>query len=59
MLHNLTEKTGQVAGIAVVVPDNDIMIITDDGVIIRTPVGQIRNAAAARRASLSCAPQRM
>lgn len=42
MLHNLTEKTGQVAGIAVVDPDNDIMIITDDGVIIRTPVGQIR-----------------
>lgn len=42
MLHNLTEKTGQVAGIAVVDPDNDIMIITDDGVIIRTPVEQIR-----------------
>lgn len=42
MLHNLTEKTGQVAGIAVVDPENDIMIITDDGVIIRTPVGQIR-----------------
>ena len=42
MLHNLTEKTGLVAGIAVVDLDNDIMIITDDGVIIRTPVGQIR-----------------
>ena len=41
-LHNLTEKTGLVAGIAVVDADNDIMIITDDGVIIRTPVGQIR-----------------
>lgn len=42
MLHSLTEKTGLVAGVAVVDPDNDIMIITDDGVIIRTPVGQIR-----------------
>ena len=42
LLHSLTEKTGRVAGIAVVDPDNDIMIITDDGVIIRTPVGQIR-----------------
>ncbi len=41
-LHNLTEKTGLVAGIAVVDSDNDIMIITDDGVIIRTPVDQIR-----------------
>ncbi|MDR3766160.1 MAG: DNA gyrase subunit A [Butyricicoccus sp.] len=41
-LHNLTEKTGLVAGIAVVDDDNDIMIITDDGVIIRTPVDQIR-----------------
>lgn len=41
-LHNLTDKTGLVAGIAVVDEDNDIMIITDDGVIIRTPVDQIR-----------------
>ena len=42
MLHSLTEKTGLVAGMVVVDPDNDIMIITDDGVIIRTPVSQIR-----------------
>ena len=42
MLHNLTEKTGLVAGAVVVDADNDVMIITDDGVIIRTPVGQIR-----------------
>lgn len=40
-LHNLTDKTGLIAGIAVVDEDNDIMIITDDGVIIRTPVSQI------------------
>lgn len=42
MLHNVTEKTGLVAGMVVVDPENDIMIITDDGVIIRTPVSQIR-----------------
>lgn len=42
MLHNLTAKTGLVAGIAVVDGDNDVMIITDDGVIIRTGCGEIR-----------------
>lgn len=42
LLHGLTDKTGLVAGIAVVDLDNDIMIITDDGVIIRTPVEEIR-----------------
>ena len=47
MLHNLTEKTGLVAGIAVVDPDNDVMIITDDGVIIRTPVEDIRQCGRA------------
>nr|WP_302665124.1 DNA gyrase subunit A [uncultured Agathobaculum sp.] len=42
MLHNLTAKTGLVAGIAVVDSDNDVMIITDDGVIIRTGCEEIR-----------------
>lgn len=42
MLHNLTEKTGPVAGLSIVDTDNDVMIITDDGVIIRTPVEEIR-----------------
>lgn len=46
-LHNLTDKTGFVAGIAVVDQDNDIMIITDDGIIIRTPVEQIRECGRA------------
>lgn len=46
-LHNVTDKTGFIAGIAVVDEDNDIMIITDDGVIIRTPVGQIRDCGRA------------
>ncbi|MCQ5129452.1 DNA gyrase subunit A [Butyricicoccus faecihominis] len=41
-LHNLTEKTGLVAGLSIVDEDNDVMIITNDGVIIRTPVGEIR-----------------
>lgn len=42
LLHGLTDKTGLVAGIAVVDPENDIMMITDDGIIIRTPVEDIR-----------------
>lgn len=42
LLHGLTDKIGLVAGIAVVDLDNDIMMITDDGVIIRTPVEDIR-----------------
>ena len=42
MRHILTEKTGLVAGIAVVDSENDVMIITDDGVIIRTGVEEIR-----------------
>ena len=41
-LHNLTTKTGLVAGIAVVDTENDVMIITDDGVIIRTGCEEIR-----------------
>ena len=41
-VHNLTEKTGLVAGIAVVDSENDVMIITNDGVIIRTGVEEIR-----------------
>ena len=36
--HNLTEKTGLLAGIATVGEKDDIMIITDEGTIIRTPV---------------------
>ena len=42
LLHSLTEKTGPIAGMAVVDPDNDVMIITNDGVVIRTPCEQIR-----------------
>ena len=41
MCHNVTERTGRVAGIAAVGADDDIMIITDSGTIIRTAVDSI------------------
>ncbi|MEL1134880.1 DNA gyrase subunit A [Desulfitobacterium sp. THU1] len=34
----LTEKTGLLVGLKVIVPDDDLMIITDDGIIIRQEV---------------------
>ncbi len=37
----ITEKTGYLAGIAAVRENDDIMIITNDGTIIRTPVSGI------------------
>ena len=39
--HNLTDKTGMLAGIAAVTDDDDLMMITNLGTIIRTPVAQI------------------
>jgi DNA gyrase subunit A len=36
--HNITQKIGRLAGISSVGEDDDIMIITDSGTIIRTPV---------------------
>jgi len=41
MCHNVTERTGRVAGIAAVDENDDIMIITDSGTIIRTAVDSI------------------
>ncbi len=35
--HNLTDKTGLLAGIISVSDEDDVMMITDSGVIIRTP----------------------
>jgi len=35
--HNLTDKTGLLAGIIAVSEDDDVMMITDNGIIIRTP----------------------
>lgn len=42
LAHALNEKTGNIAGTAVVDLDNDVMLITDDGVLIRTAVEDIR-----------------
>jgi DNA gyrase subunit A len=38
----VTEKTGSVVGVAQVAADDDVMIVTDGGMIIRMPVRQIR-----------------
>jgi DNA gyrase subunit A len=39
--HNLTEKTGKLCGIRSVCDEDDLMMITDSGTIIRTPVADI------------------
>ena len=39
--YKITEKTGDVAGLGIVNDDNDVMIITSEGVIIRTAVDEI------------------
>lgn len=39
--HKLSDKTGSLCGIAVVSDDEDLMLITDGGIIIRTPVSGI------------------
>ncbi len=41
MCHNITEESGLVAGICAVSDDDDIMMITDKGTIIRTGVSSI------------------
>ena len=39
--HNVSERTGRIAGIAAASDDDDLMMITDSGTIIRTPVKDI------------------
>ena len=39
--HNITEDSGKLAGILAVSDDDDVMVITDEGVIIRTGVDSI------------------
>ena len=41
LCHKLTEKTGKLAGIATVSEDDDIMIITNEGILIRMPVSEV------------------
>ena len=36
--YNLTEKSGKLTGVAAVDDNDDLMMITDSGTIIRTPV---------------------
>ena len=38
----VTEKTGAVVGLRVVQPEQDLLLINNDGIIIRMDVGQIR-----------------
>ena len=45
--HNVTDKTAPVAGIAAVDENEDVMLVTDAGVIIRTPVRDIRTCGRA------------
>ena len=40
-VHNITEDSGKLAGILAVSDDDDVMVITDEGVIIRTGVDSI------------------
>jgi DNA gyrase subunit A len=44
---NRTEKTGDVVGLMEVLPEDEIMIITRGGMIIRSPVSQVRVAGRA------------
>ncbi|MBO5898032.1 MAG: DNA gyrase subunit A [Clostridia bacterium] len=39
--HNISDKTGRLAGICAVSEEDDLMLITDQGTIIRTPVAGI------------------
>ena len=39
--HNINEKTGLLAGILSVDDNDDIMMITDGGIVIRTPAADI------------------
>ncbi len=39
--HNLTEKTGRLCGIRSVSDEDDLMMITDSGTLVRTPVSEI------------------
>ncbi|MBO5024057.1 MAG: DNA gyrase subunit A [Clostridia bacterium] len=41
LCHKLTDKTGNLAGIATVSEDDDIMIITNEGILIRMPVSDV------------------
>jgi DNA gyrase subunit A len=39
--YNVTEKTGKIAGVKMVNPDEDILVVSDDATIIRMAVDSI------------------
>ena len=39
----VTEKTGEVVGIKVVTPDQELLLVTTEGIVIRTNVDDIRS----------------
>ncbi len=39
--HKLTEKTGELCGMSMVAEDDDLMLMTDEGVLIKTPASGI------------------
>ena len=41
IIHNINEKTGKLAGVAAVSDEDDVMVITTEGVIIRTDSSEI------------------
>ena len=41
IIHNINEKTGNLAGVACVDDTNDVMVITNEGTIIRTATEDI------------------
>ena len=41
IIHNISDKTGKLAGVACVDDDNDVMVITNEGTIIRTSTEDI------------------
>ena len=57
LLHNLTENRLSVAGLLTDLA-NDLMMITSEGTMIRTPVKASAFAAGTPRVSLLCAPWR-
>lgn len=41
LCHRLSDKTGKLCSVAAATDDDDIMIITNEGTLIRTPVADI------------------
>lgn len=51
----VTDKTGPIVGIKVVDGGEDLLLVTESGILIRTPVQNIRTAGAPPRVSSLCA----